>query len=681
MDSEKTNQIIQALLRDYINEQVAKDMNKPHISSVGSPIIMINPDSKEYRQYVKNTDQSIANAKNTPAPYRELTKLGQKLMQIERDFRYSTYPQHIKFVGGEKAPHSGPLPGAPDRRIQGEFSGEKNMQSEYEEILKKMAEKKVSPEMAIAAPSASPQYALPQVTPLTYGQPQIGRQPQGAMSNDPSDPVVPSVMTPAANKAEAFSDILNMMGQGQSQVTIPYQAGFRPPTQEQINKDTNLDIQRDKLKLQAARLGGGVGKVSGNKVSFSDVPIDVSQTQGTELGGELTAGAYEVPSAPSPWPGEGRQPQAVPETARNMDDILAALAINLVPAVAGNLLDPGAGYNPAIGTGLAGTQFLIKGRLDEEAAAREKEALNKKLAAEAEQNRAKMEYDFKLKQFEKEPSATKEYDRRMWYDPADKSYKWALIPKKLDPNKFSDADIIKTQVMVKPEEFADEKDKPVLSTHPISGLPVFVKRPTDMKPGEVRSIGGGSGKSTGAPSNGKSINVPPLNYKQVPIVKEQVNKFVAETEEARKAMTAAQTIKSLLNTKGGMSAIPRKLAQLVGDKGVLSNQDINQWQGSQALLDQIDQMREKIVAGKYTEVNQKLFNELVDIMYKKYSTEVNGRMSAYVDSTSELARANKDSVRAAFEPHVRFVEQGQEKPKTKEEKIKRIQELLNKAKN
>lgn len=562
----------------------------------------------------------------------------------------------------------------------------------FNEIIDKMAAPTPTPDWAIQAPQAPVQYARPQVTPLTSGQPQIGRQPQGAMS--PADPIAPSVMSPAPSRAQAFEDILGMMGRGQSEITIPYQAGYRPPTyDEQLSAFTEgiaknkaaTELARSKGELDKAAYVGGLPKVE--KIS-SSVPIEDPYASYQPVQGQLTVGANEVPPGPSPWPEPIREQQALPESAKNMDDILAALAINLIPPIIGSAFDPGAGYNPAIGTGLAGTQFLIKGRLDEEAAAREKEALNKKLAAEAEQNKAKMEYDFKLKQFEKEPSATKEYDRRMWYDPADKNYKWALIPKKVDPSKFTDADILKTQVIVKPEEYAAESDKPILTYHEITGLPMFVKRPTDMKPGEVRSIrGGGVGKTSSGASIGKvgagekAAYTPPLNYKQAPIVKEQVNKFVAETEEARKAIVAASTIKSLLNTKGGMSAIPRKMAQLVGDKGVLSNQDIIQWQGSQALLDQIDQMREKIVAGKYTDVNQNLFNELVDIMHKKYSTEVNGRMSAYVDSTSELARANKDSVRAAFEPHIRFLNEGQEKPKTKEEKIKRIQELLNKAKN
>lgn len=533
------------------------------------------------------------------------------------------------------------------------------------EILDRMATPTPTPMGAsIQAPQAPVQYARPEVTPLTYGQPVIGRQPQGAMSNDPSDKVVPSVMTPAANKAEAFSDILNIMGKGQSPITIPYKEGIRPPTYDEqlsaftegVAKNKAADeLARSKGELDKAAYVGGIPKVQ--KIT-SSVPIEDPYASYQPAEGQLTAWAEERPSAPSPWPGEGRQPQAVPETARNMDDILAALAINLVPAIAGNLMDPGAGYNPAIGTGLAGTQFLIKGRLDEEAAAREKEALDKKLAAEAEQNKAKMEYEYKFEKFKKdlEKDSGQDAEKFQWYDPKEKLWKWGWSPKKIDFSKDAESQTKLTNIAVKPEELEKNKSVPRLIVDEVTGYKRWAMPPTGMKPGEIRSVRGGGKQSTGGQTAGGQSVVPQLTPNQKKDVDRQLPQFLRETAKQRSAYYAANQILNTINSGLAISSIPVELARAAGEVGALSKDDVNRWKGSRALLDRVEQVFKEITTGQLTEKNKQLYKEYAEILMKKNSEIINQTKKAYSESISASNKADPRAVDAILDPHVsRFI--------------------------
>lgn len=87
-----------------------------------------------------------------------------------------------------------------------------------------------------------------------------------------------------------------------------------------------------------------------------------------------------------------------------------------------------------------------------------------------------------------------------------------------------------------------------------------------------------------------------------------IRQQIAETENAK------QLINEAVTNPIAASALPRSLARLSGEVGVMTDQDIADFGGSRALLDRLEQIAEEMMTGKLTDENRQYMDALIDRM-------------------------------------------------------------------
>lgn len=99
-----------------------------------------------------------------------------------------------------------------------------------------------------------------------------------------------------------------------------------------------------------------------------------------------------------------------------------------------------------------------------------------------------------------------------------------------------------------------------------------------------------------------------LTSGQEAAVTKGVSNFTADTKTIQERLNQSQTVDTLLDSAADNPVAANgariALARLAGEKGVLSDFDIKQWQGSQAIQDRIQQVFATALEGKLTEENR-----------------------------------------------------------------------------
>lgn len=111
------------------------------------------------------------------------------------------------------------------------------------------------------------------------------------------------------------------------------------------------------------------------------------------------------------------------------------------------------------------------------------------------------------------------------------------------------------------------------------------------------------------------------------------NKFQSDKTamNARESITGAKNARALLDsgTPVGDRGFTVALARAAGEKGPLSETDVNTWAGSPAVAARINRELEKIKTGRLSEVDRKDMYKIIDIMEKRQKATLNSRINYF----------------------------------------------------
>ena len=99
----------------------------------------------------------------------------------------------------------------------------------------------------------------------------------------------------------------------------------------------------------------------------------------------------------------------------------------------------------------------------------------------------------------------------------------------------------------------------------------------------------------------------------------------------RQTIASVGTVRALI-TKGGAAAstvIPTFIARMTGEKGVLTQQDVERAGGSQALADRVNRWGKLLATGKLGRKDKKDFLHLVSLMDKRAKTQIEKLAKSY----------------------------------------------------
>lgn len=100
---------------------------------------------------------------------------------------------------------------------------------------------------------------------------------------------------------------------------------------------------------------------------------------------------------------------------------------------------------------------------------------------------------------------------------------------------------------------------------------------------------------------------------------------------ARKALLSSDTAQTLLqqNVPGSAGAVQHALARMFSNGGKLSNQEIQQFGGSHALLDRLNQIIETSKSGKITDDNRKYLGQVLNIVKRENQAALDNSTKFY----------------------------------------------------
>jgi hypothetical protein len=149
----------------------------------------------------------------------------------------------------------------------------------------------------------------------------------------------------------------------------------------------------------------------------------------------------------------------------------------------------------------------------------------------------------------------------------------------------------------------------------------------------------------------------------------------------RTALVDIDELEALINSKNPIAkpTVQRLLARISGEVGRLTDQDVQAFGGSQAIMSRVEQFFSTAATGQFSEENVKYIRQLMDVMRVKNIEGLEKRKIKFKNQFSNVLKKDIDTIEQLIDPKdpVEFLK-NKIKNMSHEQKLKRKQELLKK---
>lgn len=172
------------------------------------------------------------------------------------------------------------------------------------------------------------------------------------------------------------------------------------------------------------------------------------------------------------------------------------------------------------------------------------------------------------------------------------------------------------------------------------------------KPGgglDVKGVIGAPKEATGEETSGHDIysTLPDKERTKVDKTKEL---FLKDTTDDRNAVVAAGGIKTMLQSgeeMGGdvLRAIQNQLARANGEKGAMTEQDVNGFGGKADLMSRFTRAVSMAATGQMTDSDREFLSKLSDVMERRANDYINKQSQVYSDNISTVSGLDDNKAR------------------------------------